>query len=193
MTLTTNSMTMANPDEPYGKVGTWWFLSSEIPTFGAILVAYIVMRLGSTGWAEASHHLNFNIALINTFILLTSSMTIVIAHGATQDREMKRAANFLGLTVVLGLGFLGMKAFEYSTEISHGFLPSSGMFWSFYYAMTGLHGLHVVAGIIVNLVLWIQAAKGTLAHHSHRVELAGLYWHFVDIVWIFLFPLLYLA
>jgi heme/copper-type cytochrome/quinol oxidase subunit 3 len=67
------------------------------------------------------------------------------------------------------------------------------MFWSFYYAMTGLHGLHVVAGIIVNLVLWIQAAKGTLAHHSHRVELAGLYWHFVDIVWIFLFPLLYLA
>jgi heme/copper-type cytochrome/quinol oxidase subunit 3 len=193
MTLTTNSMTMVNPDEPYGKVGTWWFLSSEIPTFGAILVAYIVMRLGSTGWAEASHHLNFNIALINTFILLTSSMTIVMAHGAAQDRDFKRAANFLGLTVVLGLGFLGKKAFEYSTEISHGYLPSSGMFWSFYYAMTGLHGLHVVAGIIVNLVLWIQAAKGTLAHHSHRVELAGLYWHFVDIVWIFLFPLLYLA
>lgn len=191
--MTTDTMTIESPTEPYGKVGTWWFLSSEIPTFGGILVAYIAMRLGSTGWSEASQHLNFNIALINTFILLTSSMTIVMAHGATQDRDFKRAANFLGLTVVLGLGFLGMKAFEYSTEIGHGFLPSSGIFWSFYYGMTGLHGLHVVAGIIINLVLWIQAAKGTLARHPHRVELAGLYWHFVDIVWIFLFPLLYLA
>ncbi|MGZ8490289.1 MAG: hypothetical protein ACXWW4_17300, partial [Candidatus Binatia bacterium] len=77
--MTTNTMTMDSPDEPYGKIGTWWFLSSEIPTFGGVIVAYIVMRLGSTGWAEASQHLNFNIALINTFILLTSSMTIVMA------------------------------------------------------------------------------------------------------------------
>ena len=186
-------MTISELDEPYGKIGTWWFLSSEIPTFGAVLVAYIVMRLGGPGWSEASHQLNFNIALINTFILLTSSMTIVMAHSAVLDQNFKRAANFLGLTVVLGLGFLGMKAFEYSIEISHGFLPSSGIFWSFYYAMTGLHGLHVLAGIIINSVLWIQAARGTLANHRHRVELAGLYWHFVDIVWIFLFPLLYLA
>jgi heme/copper-type cytochrome/quinol oxidase subunit 3 len=179
--------------EPYGKTGTWWFLSSEIPTFGGVLVAYIVLRLGSAGWTEASSHLNFNVALINTFILLTSSMTIVMAHAAVQENNYKRAANFLGATVVFGLAFLGMKAFEYTTEISHGFLPSSGIFWSFYYGMTGLHALHVVAGIIVNLILWIQAAKRTLAPHGHRVELAGLYWHFVDIVWIFLFPLLYLA
>jgi heme/copper-type cytochrome/quinol oxidase subunit 3 len=184
---------MDSDAEPYGKTGTWWFLSSEIPTFGGILVAYIVLRLGSSGWAEASSHLNFNVALINTFILLTSSMTIVMAHAGVQESDYKRAANFLGATVLLGLGFLGMKAFEYTTEISHGFLPSSGIFWSFYYGMTGLHALHVLAGIIVNLVLWIQAAKGTLAPHGHRVELAGLYWHFVDIVWIFLFPLLYLA
>jgi heme/copper-type cytochrome/quinol oxidase subunit 3 len=86
-----------------------------------------------------------------------------------------------------------MKALEYSTEISHGFLPSSGIFWSFYYAMTGLHALHVLAGIIVNFVLWSQAIKGSLAQHRHRVELAGLYWHLVDIIWIFLFPLLYLT
>jgi heme/copper-type cytochrome/quinol oxidase subunit 3 len=72
-------------------------------------------------------------------------------------------------------------------------LPSSGIFWSFYYGMTGLHALHVLAGVIVNLVLWIQAAKGRLVPNGHRVELTGLYWHFVDIVWIFLFPLLYLA
>lgn len=186
-------MTLHGEHEPYGKTGTWWFLSSEIPTFGGLLVAYIVLRLGSGGWGEASQHLNFNVALINTFLLLTSSMTIVMAHAAVQDNDFKKAAHFLGATVLLGLGFLGMKAFEYSTEISHGFLPSSGIFWSFYYGMTGLHALHVLAGVIVNLVLWIQAVKGSLAPNGHRVELAGLYWHFVDIVWIFLFPLLYLA
>ena len=184
---------MHGNDEPYGKLGTWWFLASEIPTFGGVLVAYIVMRLGSTGWHEASSQLNFTIALINTFILLTSSMTIVMAYNAVQDNDLKQSAKFLGYTVILGVAFLAMKGFEYSTEISHGFLPSSGIFWSFYYGMTGLHALHVLAGIIVNLVLWIQAAKGTLAANRHRVELAGLYWHFVDIVWIFLFPLLYLA
>jgi heme/copper-type cytochrome/quinol oxidase subunit 3 len=193
MTVSASTMTMNSSAEPYGKTGTWWFLSSEIPTFGGVLVAYIVLRLGSSGWTEASSHLNFNIALINTFILLTSSMTIVMAHAAVQENDYKRVATFLGATVLLGLAFLGMKAFEYSTEISHGFLPSSGIFWSFYYGMTGLHALHVLAGIIVNLILWIQAAKGTLAPNGHRVELAGLYWHFVDIVWIFLFPLLYLA
>ena len=186
-------MTMHSAAEPYGKVGTWWFLSSEIPTFGGVLVAYIVMRLGSSGWGEASSHLNFNVALINTFLLLTSSMTIVMAHAAVQEDDYRSVANYLGLTVLLGLGFLGMKAFEYSVEIHHGFLPSSGIFWSFYYGMTGLHALHVLAGIIVNLVLWISALRRTLAPNGHRVELAGLYWHFVDIVWIFLFPLLYLA
>ena len=186
-------MTMGEGEEIYGKTGIWWFLASEVPTFGGVLVAYIVLRLGSAGWSEASHHLNFNVALINTFLLLTSSMTIVMAHAAAQDNDFKKVANFLAATVLLGLGFLGMKAFEYSTEISHGFLPSSGIFWSFYYGMTGLHALHVLAGIIANLVLWIHAAKGSLAPHAQRVEVAGLYWHFVDIVWIFLFPLLYLA
>ena len=118
------------------------------------MVSYIVMRLGSSGWSEASGHLSFNIALINTFLLLTSSMTIVMAHAAVQENDYRRTANFLGVTVLLGLGFLGMKALEYTNEISHGFLPSSGIFWSFYYAMTGLHALHVFAGIIVNLVLY---------------------------------------
>ena len=119
-------------------------------------------------------------------------MTIVMAHAAVQENDYKKAANFLAITVLLGLGFLGMKAFEYASEISHGFLPSSGIFWSFYYGMTGLHALHVLAVIIVNLTLWIQAPKEHWRPRS-RVELAGLYWHFVDIVWIFLFPLLYLA
>ena len=191
--MVTNARTMDGSLEPAGKAGTWWFLSSEIPTFGGLLVSYIVLRLGGSGWAEASSHLNLNIALANTFLLLTSSMTIVMAHAAVQENDHKRAAKFLALTVLLGLSFLIMKALEYGVEIRHGFLPGSGIFWSFYYGMTGLHALHVFAGIIVNLVLCIQAARGSLAPNGHRIELAGLYWHFVDIVWIFLFPLLYLA
>jgi heme/copper-type cytochrome/quinol oxidase subunit 3 len=179
--------------EPYGKLGTWWFLSSEIPTFGGALVAYIVLRLGSSGWSAASEQLSFNIALANTFILLTSSMTIVMAYAAVQERNDRKVASFLGVTVFLGIAFLGMKGFEYLSEIRHGFLPSSGIFWSFYYGLTGLHALHVLAGIIINAVLWFQALHGSLAPYGHRVEYAGLYWHFVDIVWIFLFPLLYLA
>lgn len=179
--------------EAPGKNGTWWFLSSEIPVFGGLIAAYIVMRLGGSGWNEASAQLNFTVALINTFLLLTSSMTIVMAHAAAQEQNWQRVTAFLGYTILLGLGFLAMKAFEYSTEIGHGFLPSSGIFWSFYYGMTGLHALHVLAGIVVNVILWIQAMSGKLKRHGHRVELAGLYWHLVDIIWIFIFPLLYLA
>lgn len=191
--MSTGTMALHGSGTPVGKTGTWWFLSSEIPVFGGLIAAYIVLRLGSTSWSEASSHLNFSIALINTFLLLTSSMTIVMAHAAVQENNYRRVANFLGLTVLLGLAFLGMKGLEYSIEISHGFLPSAGIFWSFYYAMTGLHALHVLAGIIVNLILWIAALRGTLASRGHRVELAGLYWHLVDIIWIFLFPLLYLS
>ncbi len=191
--LHTGTTTFTDSEIPVGKTGTWWFLASEIPIFGGLIASYIVIRLGSSGWAEASSHLNFQLALLNTFILLTSSMTIVMAHAAAQEQNFRRVANFLGLTILLGLMFLGVKAIEYGTEISHGFTPGAGIFWSFYYTMTGLHGLHVIAGIIVNLVLWIGARRGTLSQSAHRVELAGLYWHLVDIVWIFLFPLLYLA
>jgi heme/copper-type cytochrome/quinol oxidase subunit 3 len=180
-------------EAPVGKTGTWWFLASEIPVFGGLIASYIVVRLGGSGWGEASSHLNFNLALLNTFLLLTSSMTIVMAHAAVEQQNFRRVANYMGLTILLGLMFLGVKAIEYTTEISHGFTPSAGIFWSFYYTMTGLHALHVLAGVIVNLVLWIGACRGTLAQRGHRVELAGLYWHLVDIIWIFIFPLLYLA
>lgn len=191
--MNANAATINDAGIPPGKTGTWWFLASEIPVFGGLIAAYIVVRLGSSGWSAASSHLNFTLALINTFLLLTSSMTVVMAHAAAQENDFRRVANFLGLTVLLGLGFLGVKAVEYTMEITHGFTPAAGIFWSFYYGMTGLHALHVLAGIIANTVLWIGALRGTLARQGHRVELAGLYWHLVDIIWIFIFPLLYLA
>ena len=178
-----------------GKMAIWWFLASEIMVFGGLIAIYILYRMASAGaWTQLAEHVSTTIGAINTLVLLTSSLTMVKAHAAVEDGDRRRTKIFLGLTVLFGFMFLGFKAVEYATEISHGFTPLAGAFWSFYYAMTGLHGLHVLAGIVVNLALFIMAVKGNLWPHAHqRVEYAGLYWHFVDVVWIFLFPLLYLS
>jgi heme/copper-type cytochrome/quinol oxidase subunit 3 len=178
-----------------GKIGIWWFLASEIMVFGGLIAIYILFRMASGGtWTELAEHVSTPIGTFNTLVLLTSSLTMVKAFEAIDAEAKKRARNFLALTVLFGLTFLGVKAFEYSREIALGFTPVSGLFWSFYYAMTGLHGLHVLAGVIANLALFVMAVKGTLwPRTQQRVEYAGLYWHFVDVVWIFLFPLLYLS
>ncbi len=174
-----------------GKVGVWWFLASEIMMFGGLVTTYIVFRLGGPGWAEASHHLSIPLATINTFVLLTSSFTVVQAFAAAERGDPRALRTHLGLTILGGLIFLGIKAVEYTTEVRAGFTPGTGIFWSFYYTMTGLHALHVLGGVVVNGI--ILATEGVNVRNPHRVELAGLYWHFVDVVWIFLFPLLYLA
>ncbi|HZY31757.1 MAG TPA: heme-copper oxidase subunit III [Candidatus Methylomirabilis sp.] len=174
-----------------GKIGLWWFLASEVMVFGGLIGTYILARLGSAGWSAEAAHLSAPMAAINTFILLTSSMTMVMAFAAVEKNNDRGLRTFLLLTIFLGLAFLGIKTYEYASHLRAGFMPSTGSFWSFYYTMTGLHALHVLAGIIVNLILFIMA-RGHLVN-GHRVELAGLYWHFVDVVWIFLFPLLYLT
>lgn len=178
-----------------GKMGIWWFLASEIMVFGGLIGVYLLYRWASAGaWSEMAHHVSTLIGSINTVVLLTSSLTMVMAHAAIEDDNRSRAKLYLGLTVLLGLMFLGFKAVEYSTEIAKGYTPLSGTFWAFYYTMTGLHGLHVLAGIIANFALWVMALRGNLwPHAQQRVEYSGLYWHFVDVVWIFLFPLLYLS
>lgn len=173
------------------KLAVWWFLASEIMVFGGLIASYLVFRLGGPGWAEASQHLSVTFAAVNTLVLLTSSYTVVRAFVAAERGDIGGLRINLGLTVLGGLLFLGIKALEYTTEIRAGFTPGSGIFWSFYYTMTGLHGLHVLGGVVLNVVVLV-AARSSL-EHVHRVELAGLYWHFVDVVWIFLFPLLYLS
>ena len=178
--------------EPLGKVGVWWFLASEIMVFGGFMGAYILSRIAAGGWAAERAHVNTTIAVINTLVLLTSSLSVVEAHGAAEADRRQRARRMLLCTVLLGCTFLGIKSFEYSRELAHGLTPSSGLFWSFYYTMTGLHGLHVLVGVIINFTLYIGLGRHWEALH-HRLEYAGLYWHFVDVVWIFLFPLLYLA
>jgi heme/copper-type cytochrome/quinol oxidase subunit 3 len=173
------------------KLAVWWFLASEIMVFGGLIASYVVFRLGGTGWAEASHHLSMPLAALNTLVLLSSSYTVVRAHVAAEAGQARALRVNLALTILGGLIFLTLKALEYTTEIRAGFTPWAGIFWSFYYTMTGLHGLHVLGGIVVNVVM-LAAARSCLVR-PHRVELAGLYWHFVDVVWIFLFPILYLT
>ena len=190
--MATRAETLTSTGIPTGKIGVWWFLASEITVFGGLIASYVAVRLGSGDWSGAAH-LSVPIALTNTFVLLTSSLTMVLAFAAVEDKNPKRLRLFLGLTTLLGVAFLGIKSFEYARELAKGFTPAAGIFWSFYYGMTGLHALHVLGGIVVNLALLVAALKDVLTPNEHRVELAGLYWHFVDIVWIVLFPLLYLT
>ncbi len=178
---------------PTGKMGVWWFLASEIVLFGGLIGVYIMSRLGSTGWPEMAAHLSVPIGTLNTFVLLTSSLTMVLAFAAVEKGDQKGMRTWLLWTVLLGLTFLVIKAFEWGSEIGAGFPLTAGGFWSFYYTMTGLHALHVLGGVVVNFLLFLSALMGLLGRNEHRVELAGLYWHFVDVVWIFLFPLLYLS
>ena len=126
----------------------------------------------------------------NTFVLLTSSLFVVLAHQAAEKKETGKSFLYLWLTIGGGLTFLVVKSFEWSHEIAMGYTISSNTFWSFYYTAAGLHGLHVIAGMIIMGIISFDVLQGK---NLHRVELAGIYWHFVDVVWIFLFPLLYIA
>lgn len=175
---------------PTGRLAVWWVIASEIVIFGGLLVSYIMYRLAHDAFAEQAAHTNTAIGAFNTFVLLTSSLMAVQAHKAADHRDGPRAARYLHLTALGGLVFLIVKSFEWSEEIHHGFTISASTFWSFYYTATGLHGLHVLAGIVIMLIV---AAAAKRSEELHRVELIGIYWHFVDVVWIFLFPLLYIA
>ncbi len=175
---------------PSGLLAMWWLLASEIVIFGGLLVGYLLHRNGHPEWALEAANTNTFAGGLNTMILLTSSLTAVLAHQAAQTGNGPRAARFLWLTILGACGFLVVKSFEWTHEIQHGFVLTKSGFWSFYYCAAGLHALHVIAGsIAMGFVAW-GAAKGK---ELQRVEYAGIYWHFVDLVWIFLFPLLYIA
>jgi cytochrome c oxidase subunit 3 len=178
---------------PAGKLGMWLFLSGEIILFGGLIGTFLLYRFVSPDWHEAAAQTSVLVGSLNTMILLTSSYTMVMAFKAADSGDDGMLRWWLLLTVVLGLAFLGVKAFEWKGKFDHHLGPWAGRFWSFYFTMTGLHALHLLAGIVVNAMLLIQAVRRRLLRAAHRVEIAGLYWHFVDIVWIFLFPLFYLS
>ena len=175
---------------PTGRLAVWWLLASEVVIFGGVLGSYLMFRLGHPEWADAAAVTNTWIGAFNTFVLLTSSFTAVLGHQAAERGDGKAAAGYLALTILGALIFLGVKGYEWSYEISHGYTITTNGFWSFYYTAAGLHAAHVIAGAIaMGIVAW----DAFFGRELQRVELAGIYWHFVDVVWIFLFPLLYIA
>lgn len=178
-----------------GKIGIWLFLASEVMLFGALFASYIMLRVGATDWPRGATYLNIPLATINTIVLISSSITVVLAWAATVRRDMAKFRLFMGLTILAGVIFLVIKYFEYSAKFHHGYLPHTNTFLAIYFTLTGLHGLHVVGGMVVNGYLLGPGAKLARTdpeHFQNRVENAGLFWHLVDLVWIFLFPILYL-
>jgi len=178
------------------KLGIWLFLASEIMLFGGLFSAYILLRVGSPVWPPSGEtHLNIPLATLNTFNLILSSWTIVKSWIALKENDIKGFKMFMGITLLCSILFLVIKYFEYSAKFHHGIFPSTDNFFGIYFTLTGLHGLHVIGGLIVNYYLWgpgIKMWKTEPERFTNRIEVAGLYWHFVDLVWIFLFPTLYL-
>lgn len=178
---------------PSGKLGMWLFLASEVMFFTTLIAAYVVLKMGHPAWPGPEGHLSIPLGTLNTFLLICSSTTIVLSMASAQDGKLPAVRRWLWVTILLGACFLGIKAVEYGAKFSHHILPSTNVFWSCYFTMTGLHALHVFGGIVFNLWILAQTMRPAVwVRRSHFLELGGLYWHFVDIVWIFLFPLLYL-
>lgn len=188
------------------KFGMWLFLVTEIMLFGGLFVAYGIYRgTYPDMFSEAHHHLNKVMGGINTIVLICSSLTMAMAVGMAQRNEPKKSARLMILTLICAGMFLVIKYFEYSHKIHEGLLPgaffsnkeielpNAGLFFSLYFLMTGLHGLHVIIGMV--LISWVlrRTLKGEFSsQYFTPVELVGLYWHLVDLIWIYLFPLLYL-
>jgi cytochrome c oxidase subunit III len=178
-----------------GKLGIWLFLASEVMLFGALFSTLILLRTSAPSWPHGYALLKVGWATANTFVLIASSVTVVLAWAYLRLGDLKKGKIFLSLTLLCGFGFMGIKAYEYGTKFSHGIGPHTNNFYATYFVMTGLHGLHVVGGMIVFAYLLLTADKWYASKRdqfTNRVEVTGLYWHFVDLVWIFLFPILYL-
>jgi cytochrome c oxidase subunit 3 len=197
-------------------IGMWVFLLTEIMFFGGLFLAYLIFRTKYfAGFSLGSHELDVTLGGVNTVVLIVSSLTMALAVYYSQVGNRNLLIFFLVVTLVLGLAFLGIKVVEYSGKIEHHLFPGPGyqpdpshyqwaadpslsqqvrLFLWIYFAMTGLHALHMIigAGMLIALIYFAWRGKYSPEYHA-PVELGGLYWHFVDIVWIFLFPLLYLT
>jgi cytochrome c oxidase subunit 3 len=187
-------------------LGMWVFLVTEILFFGGLFLTYLVYRNWYPGaFAAASHELVVWAGTLNTTVLITSSLTMALAVRAAQLGDRRSLVRLLLVTMVLGGVFLGVKAVEYRTEFVEHHVPGAGfefektyvkqaqIFFSLYFLMTGLHALHMIIGLgVMAVMVWLSMQGPVTRVHAIRIEVSGLYWHFVDIVWIFLFPLLYL-
>lgn len=203
------------------SVGMWTFLMTEVMMFGGLLFAYTVYRwLYPSAFVAGSQRLNITLGTVNTFVLLVSSLTMAMAVHAAAERKAKTMVRFLTLTWLLGAAFLGIKAVEWTRDYQEGLMPAISwhfyaepqhhaqvvalarhglnpqsvmMFFVLYFCLTGLHAIHMIVGLLIVGTLIVMGRRGAFTTGNDQpVELVGLYWHFVDIVWVFLFPLLYL-
>lgn len=205
MTASSHAPAVHHRDDFAAKLGMWLFLVTEMVLFGGLFLAYSYMRSQYPGdFHRAGTELNATLGVTNTVVLLTSSLTVALSIVAVQRGERRRALAFLGTTLGLGVVFLTIKSFEWAAKFHHGLYPGAAhlatlphgeqVFFGLYFTMTGLHGLHVIAGLGVLAYMFRKVARGEIGpEHPLLLENAGLYWHLVDVIWIFLLPLFYLA
>lgn len=176
------------------KLGIWAFLATEVLLFGGLFTAYTVLRVGDPHMFHTEYlKLNRLFGAINTVVLVTSSLTVAMGIAAIRQGKTGALKRCLLLTILLAAAFLGIKYAEYAEHFARGELPRTNNFFSLYYMMTGLHAIHVIAGMAALATMLVMARSGKFTAEEHTpVEITGLYWHFVDLVWIYLFPLLYL-
>lgn len=178
------------------QLGMWLFLASEVMLFGGFFAAYILLRTGDPSWQGGrDFQLGLPLAVVNTLVLITSSLTMARACTACRRGDFRAFRRFQLATVLGGLAFLVVKSVGYAAKVEHGLLPSTHNFLALYFTLTGLHALHVLGGVLVNAYHWGPGARMWHAdpqRFTNRVEVSGLYWHFVDLVWLAMFPLLYL-
>lgn len=180
------------------KLGVWLFLASEVMLFGALFSSLILIRTSAEHWPRGwEEGLNIPLATLNTFVLIASSVTVVLAWANFRLGNVKRGRLLLLATLACGFGFMIIKTIEYYAKFTAvpPHLPSTSNFFALYFTMTGLHGLHVLGGMVLfaylsgpGFKMWEKEPE----RYVNRIEVVGLYWHFVDLVWIFLFPTLYL-
>jgi cytochrome c oxidase subunit 3 len=188
------------------KLGMWAFLVQEVLFFGGLFVAYFIFKaLYPQMFIEAHHHLSWQLGGLNTIFLICSSFTMAMAVRSAQVSKQKAMLIFLTITFLFATGFMCVKYIEYMSKIQHGFLPAKWffgegtfetlpIFFGLYFALTGLHGIHVLGGMVLIGWLIYRGRRGEFhAGYFTPVEMVGLYWHLVDLIWIFLFPLLYLV
>ncbi len=197
-------MSEEHRDDIGSKMGMWLFIFTELMLFGGLFITYVVYRsLHGQAFHLASKELDVAIGTINTIILLTSSATVAMSITAIQKKNKRLALLFLGTTILLALGFLVNKYFEWGTKFEHGLYPGSEfldelgygdiLFFGLYFFMTGLHAFHIIIGMVFLSVIFFRILKNKITFDNFQLlENGGLYWHLVDIIWIFLFPLFYL-
>ena len=180
------------------KLGIWIFLASEIMLFGGLFSAYIFLRLAAPpgDFAHWASELSVPLATVNTLVLISSSVSMVMAWASLKLNDLSKYKMYMGITLLCSLIFLVIKYFEYTGKFHHDIYPSSSTFMAIYFTLTGLHGIHIIGGMIVMIYFWLPIGykmwETQPEHFANPVEVLGLYWHFVDLVWIFLFPVLYL-